>query len=114
YGQMWHRVEQARDWLAALGVRRGDRVAVIGENCSEMIQALFACSLLGAWPVGLNARLSGREVDVIVRHAEPALTLYTSRISSAASAHARTAAAREADAAVWGAGNQYTLAARRP
>jgi len=114
YGQMWRRVEQARDWLAALGVRPGDRVAVVGENCPEMIQALFACSLLGAWPVGLNARLSGREVDAITRHAEPALTLYTSRVSPAAAAHAQAAGAREADAAVWGPGNQYALAASRP
>jgi len=111
YGQMWRRVEQARDWLAGQGVRPGDRVAVVGENCAEMIQALFACSLLGAWPVGLNARLSPREVEVILGHAEPALTLYTSRISPAAAAHAQSAGARAADAATWGPGNHYAPAA---
>jgi len=114
YGQMWHRVEQARDWLAAQGVRPGDRVAVVGENCAEMVQALFACSLLGAWPVGLNARLSPREVAVILAHAEPALTLYTSRISPAAAAHAQAAGARPADAGPWDAGNHYAAATQPP
>src|SRR5690606_30855816 len=114
YGAMWRRVERARDWLAAQAVRPGDRVAVVGENCAEMVQALFACSLLGAWPVGLNARLSAREVEVIRRHAEPALTLYTSRVSPAAAAHAQAAGARPADAAAWGPGNHWAPAEGRP
>ncbi|MCD0503261.1 class I adenylate-forming enzyme family protein, partial [Bordetella petrii] len=94
------------------GVRRGARVAVVGETCPEMIQALFACSLLGAWPVGLNARLSRREVGVILDHARPALTLYTSRVSPAAAGHAQEAGASETDAGTWGAGNHHALAGR--
>lgn len=114
YGQIWQRVEQAAHWLRAQGVRPGDRVAVVGENCAQMIQALFACSVVGAWPVGINARLSGREIDVILRHAEPLLTLYTSHISTAAAAHAQAANAQALDAEVWGAGNQWTRANHMP
>lgn len=114
YGQMWQRVEQASQWLVAQGVRRGDRVAVVGENCAQMIQALFACSVVGAWPVGLNARLSQREVDVILSHAQPMLTLYTSHISTAAAAHARASGAQDLDAKVWGDGNQWTRASNAP
>lgn len=114
YGEMWARVQAAREWLAGQGVQPGDRVAVVGENCAQMIQALFACSLLGAWPLGLNARLSPREIDVIATHAEPALTLYTSHISSAAASHARAAGARPADAQVWNGDIEYALPAQRP
>jgi carnitine-CoA ligase len=45
--------------LAALGVSKGDRVAVLLPNCSEMIDVFFACSQLGAVLVPLNAWLKG-------------------------------------------------------
>ncbi|SDD89278.1 Acyl-CoA synthetase (AMP-forming)/AMP-acid ligase II [Cupriavidus sp. YR651] len=88
YGELMHRIEGVRDWLAAQGVGVGDRVMVVGENCSEMVSVLFACSLLQAWPVNVNARLSPREVDTIRAHAEPQLTLFTGNVSDVAAAHA--------------------------
>lgn len=114
YAGMWERVQRARDWLAAQGARPGDRVLVVGENCPQMVQALFACSLLGAWTVGLNARLSPREVEAIRQHSQPALALYFSRTSEKAGEHARQYAARSADESVWGEGNLWSPAVERP
>lgn len=115
YGEMWRRAGAARDWLESQGVRPGDRVVVVGENCSEMVQCLFACSLLGAWQVGVNGRLSGREIDAIRTHADPALTLYLGRVSSAVAEHARAQADVHAlpDLGA-GLGNFWVAAARRP
>jgi crotonobetaine/carnitine-CoA ligase len=45
--------------LSALGIDRGDRVAVILPNCAEMIEVFFACAHLGAVLVPLNAWLKG-------------------------------------------------------
>src|SRR5690606_10081008 len=84
YGELWQRVERAAAWLDAQNVAAGDRVLVAGENCAAMVVMLFACSLRQAWPVGVNARLSARELDTISAHARPALMLYTSDVSSAA------------------------------
>lgn len=114
YGQMWHRVEQASQWLTEQGVRAGDRVAVTGENCALMIQALFACSLIKAWPVMLNARLSSREIEVILGHAQPVITLFTSHISAAAAGHARASGAQAVDETIWGHGNHWTRARSAP
>jgi len=59
-------------WLAARGVRRGDRVAIHLRNRSEIAVALFATSLVGAVYVVLNARLKEKGLKKILEQAEPA------------------------------------------
>ncbi|WP_144636485.1 class I adenylate-forming enzyme family protein [Bordetella genomosp. 13] len=110
YGQLWRQVQRAAQWLAAQGVQPGHRVLVVGENCLPMIMSLFACGIVGAWPVGVNARLSAREIGVIRAHARPALSLYTSGISGPAQGHADDAGASGADPEVWGPGVRVALA----
>ncbi|MEN4922068.1 class I adenylate-forming enzyme family protein [Achromobacter spanius] len=111
YGQLWRRVQDTADWLRAQGVQPGHRVMMVGENCSAMLAALFGCGVAGAWPVGVNARLSAREVDNIRQHAQPELLLYTTGVSPAAAAHAAAAGAADADEAVWGPGVHAARAA---
>lgn len=111
YAQLWQRVQAVAGWLRDQGVQPGHRVLMVGENCTAMIAALFGCGLAGAWPVGVNARLSAREVDNIRLHAQPELLLYTTDVSSAAAAHAGAAGAQDADPAVWGPGVQAVRAA---
>ncbi len=110
YRQLWEHVQMAASWLHARGVQPGHRVMVVGENCTAMIVALFACSVHGSWPVGVNARLSSREVENIRAHALPELTLYTSGISASAAEHADANGAVNADASVWGSGLRYAQA----
>jgi long-chain acyl-CoA synthetase len=79
---------QAVDTLAALGVRAGDRVLVVGENCAALAVLLFALSRMDAWICIVNGRLSPREIDGIVEHAGPRRVLYTTHVSRDAVAHA--------------------------
>ncbi|OZI39570.1 long-chain fatty acid--CoA ligase [Bordetella genomosp. 1] len=111
YGALDAQVSRAADWLREAGAGPGARVLMVGENCAAMVVALLACSRAGAWPVGVNARLSAREVGVIAAHAQPALTLYTTAVSRDAAAHAQAAAATPAPAAVWGEGVAMARAA---
>ncbi|CAB3723755.1 class I adenylate-forming enzyme family protein [Achromobacter kerstersii] len=110
YAQLWQRVQAVAGWLRDQGVQPGHRVLMVGENCAAMVAALFGCGVVGAWPVGVNARLSAREVDNIRQHAQPELLLYTTGISAAAADHASAAGAVDADAAVWGPGVQAARA----
>ena len=111
YAQLWQRVQAVAGWLREQRVQPGHRVLMVGENCAAMIAALFGCGVAGAWPVGVNARLSAREVDNIRQHAQPELMLYTTGVSSAAAAHAAASGAVDADPAVWGPGVQAARAA---
>jgi len=62
YGELRDRAEAAARGLARLGVRRGDRVALLMENGVEILDLLFACGRLGAILVPLNWRLAAREI----------------------------------------------------
>src|SRR2546422_2539572 len=44
------------------GVRPGDRVLLVSENCAVLGVAFLALSKLGAWASVVNARLSEREI----------------------------------------------------
>ncbi|HEX8699777.1 MAG TPA: long-chain fatty acid--CoA ligase [Myxococcaceae bacterium] len=60
----------------ALGVRRGDRVAVLAMNCVEYLDLLFACAKLGAILQPLNWRLSSEELKGLLADAEPVVLVY--------------------------------------
>jgi fatty-acyl-CoA synthase len=64
------RSNQLAHALARLGVRRGDRVAVLAANRVEYPIVYFGVLKLGAIVVPVNARFTGREVAAVVHHAE--------------------------------------------
>ncbi|MGY9048384.1 hypothetical protein P775_27035 [Puniceibacterium antarcticum] len=70
------------------GVRPGDRILIVAENCLAVAVALFAASRIGAWAVPVNARMAEHELERIVKHADPALVILTSHVSKEALAHA--------------------------
>ena len=75
--------------LEAMGVRAGDRVLVVGENCVALGVLVMAISRLDAWAIVANARLSEREIDLFVSHAGPRRVIYTAHVSSDAARHAQ-------------------------
>lgn len=75
--------------LAGLGVGRGDRVLVVAENAPQHVGLIVACSRLGAWVCGINARMAHGEVDAITARCDPRVVYYTTERSSAARDHAQ-------------------------
>jgi fatty-acyl-CoA synthase len=76
----WDRqVNRTARWLRdALGVRRGDRVAVLAKNSVAYLDLLFACGKLGAVLQTLNWRLTPAELRALLAPAPPALLAYGS------------------------------------
>src|ERR1700678_699227 len=89
YQQLNSTVSRTQVWLGAVGVRPGDRVMIVGENCREFVAILLASAALDAWPVLVNARLSPREVDEIRDHCGARRVLYTTSVSPHAAEHAK-------------------------
>jgi fatty-acyl-CoA synthase len=70
YGFLSDRIAAlARAMKAQLGVRRGDRVAVLALNAPDYLALLYACARLGAMLVPLNWRLAVPEQVFILRDA---------------------------------------------
>jgi acyl-CoA synthetase (AMP-forming)/AMP-acid ligase II len=89
YGQLATVVSESGAWLRSSGVRPGDRVVIVCENCRAFAAILFALASLDAWPVLVNAHLAPREVDQIRDHCGARLVLYTTSVSPRATDHAK-------------------------
>src|SRR5271167_2935295 len=89
YRQLASAVSDTQRWLQDSGVRPGDRVMVVCENCRAFVAILLALAGLDAWPVLVNARLSAREVDEIRDHSGARILIYTTSVSPHAREHAK-------------------------
>ncbi len=89
YRQLASAVSEAQRWLIDAGVRPGDRVMLVCENCRAFVAILLAVGSLDAWPVLVNARLSAREVDAIRDHCGARRVIYTTSVSPHAREHAK-------------------------
>jgi len=89
YGALQAMVEAATEDLRTAGVRPTDRVLLVAENGPAHIALIMACSRLGAWSCGVNARMSPGEVDAIAQRADARLCCFTTGASEAARSHAQ-------------------------
>jgi long-chain acyl-CoA synthetase len=89
YKELATAVSEAQRWLVESGVRPGDRVMLLCENCRAFVAILLAVASLDAWPVLVNARLSAREVDEIRDHCGARRVIYTTSVSPHAREHAK-------------------------
>ena len=74
--------------LRDLGVRPGDRVVLLAENCCACPAFLFGASIVGAPVIPFNARQTDHELARVIAHADPAAIVCLSDISQNALAHA--------------------------
>ena len=68
YGQYGRRIDRLAAALQAVGVDRGDRVAILAPNIPAMLEAKFGPMRIGAVLVPLNVRLASREIAYILNH----------------------------------------------
>lgn len=73
FAELAESIRTGAAWLAKAGVRGGDRVLIIAENCREASALLLACSAIDAWAVLVNARLAATEIEPIARRCAPRL-----------------------------------------
>jgi fatty-acyl-CoA synthase len=75
YGELDRGANRLANGLASLGVRRGDRVAILAQNCVEYPWAYFACCKLGAILVPVNTRYKSAEIRHAIDFAEARIAL---------------------------------------
>lgn len=75
YAAFDRRTDALAHGLAGLGVRQGDRVAVLMRNRPELLEAMYACFKAGYCLVPLNARFTAEEVAYHVRDCAAAAIL---------------------------------------
>jgi fatty-acyl-CoA synthase len=73
YAQLAAEARRAASWLAAHGVRAGDRVALWLVNRSEWLALLFGAAHLGAAIVAVNTRYRAGELEYLLGRSRPRL-----------------------------------------
>jgi long-chain acyl-CoA synthetase len=97
YAELASAISETQSWLRNLGIRSGDRVMILGENCRAFVTILLSVAGIDAWPVLVNARLSAREVEQICDHSGARRVFYTVGVSPHAAEHAKQDGAVIAD-----------------
>jgi acyl-CoA synthetase (AMP-forming)/AMP-acid ligase II len=82
YSQVSERVNRLSNALANLGVKKGDRVAILQVNCPELIEAYFAVAKLGAIFVSLNFRAKADELSYMLENSSSKILLVGTRYIS--------------------------------
>jgi malonyl-CoA/methylmalonyl-CoA synthetase len=75
FGEMDARSNRMAQFLAARGLKAGDRLCLQLPNCVEMIDLYLACVKLGVIFVPVNVLYKDREIRHILQDADPALFL---------------------------------------
>ncbi len=91
YAELEREVNQLAHALVGLGVRPGDRVAIMLPNCLEFVAALSALPRIGATAVQIGYRLKAGEIGYILEHAAPRVLIYSAAHAGEVDGAARTA-----------------------
>jgi acyl-CoA synthetase (AMP-forming)/AMP-acid ligase II len=70
YPQMNSRINKLANSLVSLGLQKGDKIAVLLENCIEICELFLATAKTGIIIVPINFRLVSREVEYIVNNSD--------------------------------------------
>jgi len=94
-----HDLRKFSDQLATLltshGLRSGDRLGLVAENCALYATVVMACSKLNVWTTLLNARQTNHEISAIANEARVRFLLFTKHVSKDAEKLARIHGAEE-------------------
>ncbi len=82
YSQMHERVGRAAGMLQDKGVKRGDRVAFLMLNSSDLLEIIFGCWRIGAICVALNFRLTPSELTFILNNSGTDVLIYDSAFAA--------------------------------
>jgi len=82
YADLCRRADRTSCWLQSMGIEKGDRVAVMLNNCPEFIDLYLACSRLGAIFVPINFRITALELKYFIKNCRPRLFIYGDNFTS--------------------------------
>ncbi|MDQ5836342.1 MAG: AMP-binding protein, partial [Acidobacteriota bacterium] len=68
YAQLFGSVKKFGGALRALGVRRGERVALVAADCPEFVASFLGAAAVGAVAVPLSTMLSATELGYVLGH----------------------------------------------
>src|SRR5688572_33066100 len=88
YGDAAGRAARLAGALQSMGLRPGDRVAIVSKNSPDYVEVLFAIWHAGLAAVPANAKLHGAELGYILEHSGARVCFASGDIEGALASHA--------------------------
>ena len=82
WGSYHARTDAIGHVLRRMGIRPGDRVAIVASDCVEVAETFGACMKVGAVRVGLNPRLAAPEIAALAADCTPAVLFVHARYTA--------------------------------
>lgn len=79
YGEFQRDVQRVAHGLLRLGIKKGDKIALLLPNCPEFLLAVFAAAEIGAVFVPVNTSFTAEEAQYVIDHSESILLLTAQR-----------------------------------
>ena len=79
YSKFLNRVLSLCSYLLSRGLKHGDRVAVISENCIEYLELEMAAAKIGIVVAAINWRLSDNEIKYCIKLVKPKFLFLSER-----------------------------------
>lgn len=75
YGQLYSRAIRFAALLQNLGVKKGEVISILHQNCHYFLEIYFACSFSGVILNSINTRLTSADVSWIFNHSDSKLLI---------------------------------------
>ncbi|MEH6947710.1 long-chain fatty acid--CoA ligase [Bacillus sp. JJ634] len=75
YRELNERVQKLANQFYLSGVVKGDRIAIILDNCPEFVISYYACMRIGAISVPINPSFTSREFGIIINDSTPKIII---------------------------------------
>ncbi len=70
YPEIDSRTNRLANGLLSMGLRKGDRLAVMLFNCVEFVEVCYACAKIGVVVVTVNWRFVGKDIEYVVNNSD--------------------------------------------
>jgi len=82
FAQLDVRANQVAHLVSELGILPGEHVAVLMNNCRELLELCFGLDRCGVYYTLINTRLTIEEIDYIIRDCDARLFVYSTALKS--------------------------------
>ena len=79
YGELAERAKAAAGAMQALGIGKGDRVAILMPNGEQWLALFYGAALIGAVTVPVNTRFKAAEIDFCLKQSGAKMLFYADR-----------------------------------
>ena len=81
YGELNSRVNRLANALSKLGIRKGDKIAFMGNNSHQFVEFYFAVAKGGFVSIPVNARFSAEEATYLIKNSEASTLIYADDVA---------------------------------